>query len=65
VLGWRQGRGKQWFPIALSLAGFVVCFFIWLNLGTLARIAGTAWALVGIAVWLLHGRKASGGAKSS
>ena len=64
MLGWRQGRVKQSFPIALSLAGFAVCLFIWLNLGTLARVAGTAWALVGISVWFLHGRKASSGAKS-
>jgi putrescine importer len=57
VLGWRQGRGSQWFPILISLAGCAVCFFIWMNLGTLARIAGTGWALFGIAMWLLHGRK--------
>lgn len=57
VLGWRQGRGSQWFPIVMSLAGFAVCFFIWMNLGTLARIAGTGWALFGIAMWLVHGRK--------
>jgi putrescine importer len=59
VLGWRQGRGSQWFPITLSVLGFVVCFFLWLNLGTMARIAGTAWAIFGVAVWLLHGRRAT------
>ena len=58
VLGWRQGRGKQWLPILLSFLGFVICLFIWLNLGTLAKIAGTAWALVGVAFWLLYGRNA-------
>ena len=58
VLGWRSGRFSQWIPILLSLSGFVVCLFIWLNLGHIAKIAGTAWALVGIAVWFLHGRRA-------
>jgi len=58
VLGWRQGRGSQWFPILISLLGFAVCFFIWMNLGPLARIVGTAWALFGLAFWLWYGRKA-------
>ncbi len=58
VLGWRQGRGSQWFPILLSLLGFAVCFFIWMNLGLLARITGTAWAVCGIALWVVYGRKA-------
>jgi putrescine importer len=58
VLGWRRGRGKEWLPIAVSLAGCVICFFIWLNLRPLALIVGTVWAAVGIAVWFLHGRRA-------
>jgi putrescine importer len=58
VLGWRQGRSAQWFWILLSLLGFVVCGFIWLNLSSQARIVGTAWAAFGVVVWLLHGRKA-------
>ena len=58
VLGWRQGRGSQWFPILLSLFGFAVCFFIWMNLGSLARIVGTVWAVLGIALWLTYGRRA-------
>jgi amino acid transporter len=57
VLGWRSGRYSQWFPILLSLMGFVVCFFIWLNLGHIAKIVGTCWAFVGIAFWLFYGRK--------
>jgi putrescine importer len=59
VRAWREGRGKQWFAIALSLAGFGICFFIWLNLRTPARIVGTVWALSGVALYLLHGRKSS------
>jgi putrescine importer len=58
VLGWRQGRGSQWFWILISLLGFAVCCFIWLNLSHPAIIVGTAWAIFGIAVWLLHGRRA-------
>ena len=58
VLGWRQGRGSQWFPILISLLGFAICFFIWMNLGPLARIVGSAWAVVGLLFWLFYGRKA-------
>ena len=58
VLGWRQGRTSQWLPILLALLGFVICAFIWLNLSRPALIAGTAWALAGVAFWLLYGRKA-------
>jgi len=57
VLAWRTARLNQWLPILSSMIGFVVCFFIWLNLGHLARIVGTAWAVVGILCWLLYGRK--------
>jgi putrescine importer len=58
VLGWRQGRGSQWFSILISLLGFAVCAFIWLNLHRQALIAGTTWAIFGIAVWFVHGRRA-------
>jgi putrescine importer len=58
VLGWRQGRGAQWFWILISLLGFAVCLFIWLNLHHQALIVGTLWAVFGVIVWLLHGRRA-------
>src|SRR5271170_4611246 len=58
VLAWRTSRLGQWLPILSSVIGFAVCLFIWLNLGHLARIAGTAWAVVGIGCWLLYGRRA-------
>ena len=58
VLGWRTGKYSQWFAILMSLTGFLICFFIWIHLGNLAKIAGTAWALVGVAAWLFHGRRA-------
>ena len=54
VLGWRASRLKQWFPMMLSVLGFVVCFFLWLNLGSLARIAGTGWAIAGIALYFVR-----------
>jgi putrescine importer len=47
----------------LSLSGFVVCFFLWLNLGVTARWAGTIWASLGIALWLLRRRQMTGSAK--
>lgn len=58
VLGWREGRGSQWFWITVSLLGFAVCFFIWLHLSHAAIIVGSVWAAFGIAVWLLQGRRA-------
>ncbi len=58
VLGWRKGRGSQWFWILTSLLGFAVCAFIWFNLHTQALIAGICWAVFGMLVWLLHGRRA-------
>ena len=59
VLAWRTARFIQWLPIASSIIGFVVCFFIWLNLGHLAQMVGTAWAAVGIGCWVFYGRRAS------
>jgi amino acid transporter len=57
MLGWRTGGAKQWFPILLSLCGCAVCFFLWLNLGPLARMVGSIWAAVGIVLWLFRRRK--------
>ena len=57
VLGWRQGRVSQWFWILLSLLGFAVCLFIWANLHRQALIVGTVWAIFGVIVWVLHGRR--------
>ena len=56
VLGWRRDRGREWVWITMSLAGFAVCGFIWLNLSHLALIAGSIWALVGVTAWFFHGR---------
>lgn len=56
VLGWRTGRSSQWLPILLSSLGFVVCLFLWVHLGSLARVAGTIWASLGVALWLVRRR---------
>jgi amino acid transporter len=54
--GWRHGRMREWLPMLLSLGGMVTCLFLWINLGPLARIAGTAWAAAGIVLWFLRRR---------
>jgi amino acid transporter len=56
VRGWRHGRYSQWLPMLLSFGGFVTCLFLWINLGTLARIAGTGWAFIGILLWIVRRR---------
>ena len=59
----RRGGEKTWLPIVLSLSGFVVCFFLWLNLGATARWAGTVWAALGIALWLVRRKQMTGRAQ--
>src|ERR1700683_2240824 len=39
---------KRWTNLAVPLAGFAICFFIWLHLSTLAKVAGGAWLAAGI-----------------
>lgn len=52
--GWREGRLTQWFPMLLSCGGFLTCFFLWINLGLLARIVGIVWALAGVLLWVVR-----------
>ena len=54
--GWRYGRWSQLFPMLLSLGGFLTCLFLWINLGPLARVAGTGWALLGVLLWVVRRR---------
>ncbi len=56
VRGWRHGRFAQFFPMLISLGGLLTCFFLWMNLGTVARTVGTIWALVGILFWVARRR---------
>ena len=53
VMAWRAGGAREWAPILLSLAGFVICFFLWLHLGSTAWIVGTLWAAAGVGLWFL------------
>jgi putrescine importer len=39
---------KRWTNLAVPLAGFAICFFIWLHLSALAKVAGTAWLIAGL-----------------
>jgi putrescine importer len=43
-------RGRQWTisQIAPPVLGFVICFFIWLNLSPAAKIVGAGWVVVGM-----------------
>jgi putrescine importer len=52
--GWRTGRWLQWFPMLLSFAGMITCALLWWNLSSLAKIAGTCWAIAGILLWILR-----------
>jgi putrescine importer len=54
--GWRNGFRSQWFPIVLSLGGFITCLILWINLGTLARVVGTIWACAGVLLWIVRRR---------
>lgn len=39
---------KNWLNFAAPLLGFAICFFIWLNLSHMAKVAGTVWIAMGI-----------------
>ena len=56
VRGWRQGRWSEWLPMSLSLGGMLTCGFLWLNLGPLAKLVGTTWAVIGILLWIARRR---------
>jgi putrescine importer len=53
---WRAEEKKIWNFIPPVL-GFVICFFLWINLSAPAKKVGTIWMLVGIAfgVWKTRG----------
>jgi amino acid transporter len=54
-----RAEKRQWLPSLVSMAGFAVCFFLWGNLSRLALIAGSAWAIVGIVLWIVRRRTMS------
>jgi hypothetical protein len=55
-------RNRGWSYLALPMAGFLVCFYTWLNLRWTAKIAGLVWLALG----LLYGlyRRAAGATAS-
>jgi amino acid transporter len=59
VLAWRSRESGFWVAIVFSLAGFIVCLFLWRNLGHTALKAGTIWAALGILLWLVRRKQMS------
>jgi amino acid transporter len=55
-------RGKQWTIsyVLPPVLGFVICFFIWLNLSTASKVVGAIWVLAG----MLYGAYRTKGFKS-
>ena len=47
---------KRWTNLAAPVAGFAICFFIWLHLSALAKYVGGAWLAVGILYGALRTR---------
>ncbi len=44
-----RAKEKHWTDLVSPVLGFLVCFFIWLNLSPAAQIAGGVWMVIGIA----------------
>lgn len=53
---WRATE-RRWTNFLFPLLGFAICFFIWLHLSRTAKIAGSAWIVVG----LIYGAVKTGG----
>jgi putrescine importer len=43
-----RARQRSWTDFAFPLLGFIICFFIWRNLGHWAIVLGAVWMAVGI-----------------
>jgi putrescine importer len=54
VNAWREGRFANWWPIAISVLGLIVCFAIWTYLGPTAKLIGSLWALLGVALFFVR-----------
>jgi putrescine importer len=44
-----RAEEKRWTNLVYPVLGFLICFFIWLNLSPAAKIAGCVWMVIGIA----------------
>ena len=51
-----RAQDKAVFPGAAPLLGFLVCGFIWLNLGRRAQLLGALWLVIGLGLYWLRGR---------
>lgn len=49
------GSRWNWKNAAPPILGFLVCFYIWLNLSTSAKIVGSLWLLAGLAYGAVRG----------
>jgi putrescine importer len=45
---WLRAEQKRWSNFLFPLLGFLICFYIWLNLRWPARLAGSIWLAAGI-----------------
>ncbi len=52
-----RSKEKVRLPALAPLLGFLVCGFIWLNLGHNAQILGSVWLLIGLALYWLRRRR--------
>ena len=46
---WVRGNDRHWSHLIIPAVGFLVCFYLWLSLSTLAKTAGIIWLLTGLA----------------
>jgi amino acid transporter len=56
VNAWRERQLANWLTILIAVLGAIICFALWSYLGTTAKIVGTIWALLGIALYLVRRR---------
>jgi putrescine importer len=45
---WLRSPARRWVNFAAPLLGFLICFYIWLNLRPTAKIAGACWLAFGL-----------------
>jgi amino acid transporter len=55
-----RSKEKVFLPAAMPLLGFTVSAFIWLNLNHKAQLLGTAWIIVGVALYYIMRRAGAG-----
>jgi amino acid transporter len=46
-----RGERKQLTHLVPPVLGFLICFYLWLSLSSFAKIAGTAWLVVGLGAY--------------